>query len=58
MVELVRDGDWAAAAAARLARRGVLVVPFGPRRLRAVTHLDVGRADVERAARVLAEELA
>ncbi len=58
MVDLVRDGDSATAAVARLARRGVLVVPFGSRRLRAVTHLDVSRADVERAARVLAEELA
>lgn len=57
MIDLVRD-DSAGAAAARVARRGVLVVPFGPRRLRAVTHLDISRADVERAARVLAEELA
>jgi len=57
MIDLVRDGDSAHAAAARLARRGVLVVPFGPRRLRAVTHLDVSRADVARAAQVLAEEL-
>lgn len=57
MIDLVRERDSAEAAAARLARRGVLVVPFGPRRLRAVTHLDVGRADVERAAQALAEEL-
>lgn len=31
-------------------------VPFGPRRLRAVTHLDVSRADVE-AARIIVETL-
>ena len=41
----------------RLARAGVRVVPFGPRRLRAVTHLDVSRADIERAARVIVETL-
>ena len=28
---------------------GVMLSPLGPRRVRAVTHLDVGRADVERA---------
>jgi threonine aldolase len=35
--------------------QGVLVSAFGPRRLRAVTHLDVDAADVRRAARVLVE---
>lgn len=39
-------------AAAR--ERGVLVAPFGPSRVRAVTHLDVDRAAVERAGAVLA----
>src|SRR5438876_1086175 len=43
---------WNAAAAP-----GVLVAPFGPRRLRAVTHLDVARADVERAADILVATL-
>jgi len=33
-------------------------VPFGARRLRAVTHLDVSREDVERAAEVIARLLA
>lgn len=33
---------------------GVLVVAFGPRTVRAVTHLDVSRAECERAGRVLA----
>lgn len=34
---------------ARLATVGVLAVPFGPQRIRLVTHRDVGRADVETA---------
>jgi threonine aldolase len=34
--------------------RGVLINPFGPRRLRVVTHLDVDAAQCERAADVLA----
>ena len=37
---------------------GVKVVPFGATTLRAVTHLDVTRADVERAAAVLTSVLA
>jgi threonine aldolase len=40
----------AAAFADRLRERGVLVLPFGPQQIRAVTHLDVSRADVEQAA--------
>lgn len=38
--------------------QGVLVNAFGPRTVRAVTHLDVDRAQCERAAGVLAELLA
>lgn len=37
-------------AAAALARRGVLVIPFGRTMLRAVTHLDVDDRGIERAA--------
>jgi threonine aldolase len=40
---------------ARAAERGVRVMAFGPRTVRAVTHLDVRRADCERAAEALAE---
>ena len=40
---------------ARAAERGVQVMAFGPRTVRAVTHLDVRRADCERAAEALAE---
>ncbi|MBK6518859.1 MAG: aminotransferase class I/II-fold pyridoxal phosphate-dependent enzyme [Polyangiaceae bacterium] len=50
MVDLDRD---AAPIVVALAEQGVLVSAFGPRRLRVVTHLDVGAADVERAARAL-----
>jgi len=48
----------AATVVARAAERGVLVMAFGPRTIRAVTHLDVARADCERAAGVLAEAVA
>jgi len=37
-----------------LASAGVLMTPFGPRRLRAVTHLDVDDAGIERALAALA----
>jgi threonine aldolase len=57
MLDLVRDGDSSASAAPRLEQAGLRVVPFGPRRLRAVTHLDVSRADVERAAGIIVETL-
>jgi threonine aldolase len=39
----------------RAKERGVLVFAFGPRRIRAVTHLDVSREACERAAEILAE---
>lgn len=57
MLDLLRDGDSSASVAPRLAQAGVRLEPFGPRRLRAVTHLDVSRADVERAARIIVETL-
>ncbi|MGH7701066.1 MAG: threonine aldolase family protein, partial [Gemmatimonadales bacterium] len=41
MLDVLAPDLTAEAAVARLAREGVLVVPFGARRLRAVTHLDV-----------------
>ena len=50
-------GDGAPDAAAVIAaarEQGVLVVAFGPRMVRAVTHLDVTREQCERAADVLA----
>ncbi len=57
MLDLLREDDTADRAIPRLAERGVLVVPFAAKRLRAVTHLDVSRADVERAAGVILEVL-
>jgi threonine aldolase len=45
----------AATIVARAQQRGVLVFAFGPRTIRAVTHLDVSKAECERAADVLAE---
>jgi threonine aldolase len=42
---------------ARARQRGVLVNAFGPRTVRAVTHLDVDRAQCEKAADVLVELL-
>jgi threonine aldolase len=39
----------------RARERGVLIYAFGPRTIRAVTHLDVTRAECERAADILTE---
>ena len=57
MIDLVRERDTSDAVIPELARAGVLVTAFGARRLRAVTHLDVGRKDVERAAATITEVL-
>jgi len=58
MVDLLRERDTPETVVTRLATAGVRLAPWGPRRLRAVTHLDVGRQDVERAARIIVETLA
>jgi threonine aldolase len=50
---LADDGPDAPTVVARAMERGVLVFPFGPRSIRAVTHLDVSREDCERAADAL-----
>ncbi|PYR68811.1 MAG: hypothetical protein DMF88_08060 [Acidobacteria bacterium] len=47
----------AAAVIAAARARGVLVVAFGPRTVRAVTHLDVTREQCERAAGVLVDAI-
>ena len=57
MVDLLRSGDTPESVSQRLAQAGVRMSPWGPRRLRAVTHLDVSRSDVERAARIVMETL-
>ncbi|MCC6378128.1 MAG: low specificity L-threonine aldolase, partial [Burkholderiales bacterium] len=52
----LRDGAPDGAAVVAAAReRGVLLFAFGPRTLRAVTHLDLSRSQVDEAAAVLAD---
>lgn len=58
MIDLVGQQDSADAAIARLEAAGLLLSNFGPRRLRAVTHRDVGAAEIERAAAILQTVLA
>jgi threonine aldolase len=53
--DLAQDAPDAAAVITRARERGVLVVAFGPRRIRAVTHLDVDAAACRRGAEVLLE---
>ena len=55
MLDLVKE--LADAVIPKLAERGVLVTAFGPRRLRAITHLDVSAKDIERAIEVIGEVL-
>jgi threonine aldolase len=57
MVDLLRERDTAESVSQRLGQAGVRLAPWGPRRLRAVTHLDVTRSDVERAARIVLDTL-
>ena len=58
MSDLVRDTDTADTVIPRLAAAGLRVVPFGPKRLRAVTHRDVTRPDIELAAGIVRAALA
>lgn len=57
MLDLLRDSDTPETIAPLLARAGLRLSPWGPKRLRAVTHLDVTRTDVERAARIVLETI-
>lgn len=52
---LAADAPDAPTIVARARERGVLVFAFGPRTVRAVTHLDVARAQCDAAAQILAE---
>lgn len=54
MIDLTRQDMDSGVVVEALRDQGVLLVPFGPRRLRAVTHLDVDDAGVRRAAEALA----
>ncbi|HVR62650.1 MAG TPA: GntG family PLP-dependent aldolase [Polyangia bacterium] len=58
MVDLGAHLPGAAALSERLGARGVLCFPFGARRLRLVTHLDVSRAQCEQAAEIFADVIA
>ncbi|HMB68691.1 MAG TPA: low specificity L-threonine aldolase, partial [bacterium] len=55
MFHLTEDAPDAATFCKRAAERGALVIPFGPRAVRAVTHLDVSREQCERAAAIFTE---
>jgi threonine aldolase len=55
---LTADAPDAPTVVARAKERGVLIFAFGPRTIRAVTHLDVSRQQCERAAEVLLEIVA
>jgi threonine aldolase len=52
---LAAEAPDAATVVARARQRGVLLFPFGARTIRAVTHLDVSRAQCEAAAQILAQ---
>jgi threonine aldolase len=58
MIDLRRPDLDAAAFIARLARHGVLLSPFTRTRVRAVTHLDISDADIDRAADAFTATLA
>src|SRR4029453_5001119 len=53
--ELADQAPDAATLVERAKERGVLIFAFGPRRIRAVTHLDVSRKACEQAAEILVE---
>lgn len=55
MIDLVDPKLAAEGTLAGLKQRGIWMTPFGPRRLRAVTHLDVDDAGIERAVGALRE---
>lgn len=57
LVDLLSPLPPAAVVVERLARVGVLCAPFGPRRLRLVTHVDVDRAACEQAAQTMRQVL-
>jgi threonine aldolase len=52
---LTEDAPDANVIVAGARRHGVLIYAFGPKTIRAVTHLDVSRQQCERAAEILVE---
>jgi threonine aldolase len=57
MLDLAPTAPDAATLAARLAAHDVLLIPFGPRRLRAVTHMDIDDDAIDAALAALADVL-
>lgn len=57
MIDITRPGIDAADLARRLAEHGVLVIPTGPDRVRAVTHFDVDDAGIETAIEALRAQM-
>ena len=57
MVDVLAEGVSPGEILDRLSRAGVLMVQFGPRRLRAVTHLDVDDEGITRAIGALARAM-
>lgn len=55
MIDLADPALASAQILLRLEARGVRLTPFGPRRLRAITHLDIDDVDIERAGAALEE---
>lgn len=53
MIDIESEAPDPGAASAFLRERGVLILPAGPRRLKAVTHLDVDDAGIDRACEAL-----
>lgn len=53
MFSVTAEAPDAATIVAKAQQRGVLVFAFGPRTIRAVTHLDVSKAECERASEIL-----
>ena len=58
MMDVERAGMGAGDVVSKLKELNVLMVEFNPTRVRAVTHMDVSRADVERAVAALAKVMA
>lgn len=58
MIDIERDDLSAADVVSKLKVKGVLMVEFSRKRVRAVTHMDVNRQDVEQAADAFAQVLA
>jgi threonine aldolase len=52
VIDIARTGQTVDQAVLQLEKQGVLVVPFGRTRMRAVTHLDVDDADLDKTVRI------